>query len=98
MLIHFNPLPTNDAFWRRQILAACYQSVQSILKIGSALAERVCGTGGGGWVHCSAWQPMVAVAVACRKALVNAGWAICLLSPNLLSVCMFPHRFYVQHC
>ena len=30
-----NPLPTNDAIWPRQILA------QSVLKIGSALAERV---------------------------------------------------------
>ena len=36
-----NPLPTNDAIWRHQILAACYQLVQSVLKIGSALAERV---------------------------------------------------------
>ena len=33
-----NPLTTDDAFWRRQFLVACYQSV---LKIGSALAERV---------------------------------------------------------
>ena len=37
----FNPLPTDDTFWHRQILVACYQLVQSILKIGSALAERV---------------------------------------------------------
>ena len=37
----FNPLTTDDAFWRRQILATCYQLAQSILKIGSALAERV---------------------------------------------------------
>ena len=36
-----NPLPTDDAFWCRQILPACYQLVQSVLKIGSALAERV---------------------------------------------------------
>ena len=35
-----NPLTTNDAIWR-QILAACYQLAQSVLKIGSALAERV---------------------------------------------------------
>ena len=35
------PLTTNDTFWCRQILATCYQLVQSILKIGSALAERV---------------------------------------------------------
>ena len=31
--ILINPLPTNDAFWRRQILAACYQLAQSVLKI-----------------------------------------------------------------
>ena len=36
-----NPLTADDAFWRRQILAACYQLAQSVLKIGSALAERV---------------------------------------------------------
>ena len=36
-----NPLPTDDAFWRHQILAACYQLAQSVLKIGFALAERV---------------------------------------------------------
>ena len=28
-------------FWHRQTLATCYQLVQSILKIGSSLAERV---------------------------------------------------------
>ena len=43
-------------------------------------ASRKGGIGGGGWVHRSAWQHMVAVAAACRKALVNDGWAICLLS------------------
>ena len=37
----FNPLPTDDAFWRSQILSACFQLTQSVLKIGSALAERV---------------------------------------------------------
>ena len=36
-----NPLPTNNAILRRQILAACCQLAQSVLKIGSALAERV---------------------------------------------------------
>ena len=36
-----NPLTTDDAFWRHLTLAACYQLAQSILKIGSALAERV---------------------------------------------------------
>ena len=36
-----NPLTTDDAFWYRQILAICYQLAQSVLKIGSVLAERV---------------------------------------------------------
>ena len=38
---YFNPLTTDDAFWRHQILAACYHLAQSILKIGPVLAERV---------------------------------------------------------
>ena len=38
---HVNPLPTDDAFWRCQILDVCYQLVQSVFKIGSVLAERV---------------------------------------------------------
>ena len=37
----YNPLTTDDAFWRRQFLAACYKLAQSVLKIGSAVAERV---------------------------------------------------------
>ena len=40
-LRQLNPSPTDDAFWRRQILAAYYQLAQSVLKIGSALAESV---------------------------------------------------------
>ena len=36
-----NPLTTDDAVWCHQILAACYQLAQSVLKIGSVLAERV---------------------------------------------------------
>ena len=35
-----NPLTTDDASWR-QILVTCYKLVQSVLKIGSVLAERV---------------------------------------------------------
>ena len=46
-----NPLTTDDAFWRRQFLATCYQLAQYVLKIGSC-ASRKGGTGGGGWVHC----------------------------------------------
>ena len=34
-------LTTHDAFWHRLTSAACYQLVQSVLKIGSVLAERV---------------------------------------------------------
>ena len=36
-----NPLTTNDDYRRHQNSAACYQLAQSVLKIGSALAERV---------------------------------------------------------
>ena len=36
-----NPLSTNDDYSRHRNLAACYQLAQSVLKIGSALAERV---------------------------------------------------------
>ena len=75
-----NPLPTNDAIWRRQILAACYQLAQSVLKIGSALAERVGQGEVGGCTALadSAWRRLQLPVE--RKALVNAGWAICLLS------------------
>ena len=38
------------------------------------------GTGGRGWVHPSGLQRMVAIGAACRPALVNARWSICLLS------------------
>ena len=41
LILNVNPLPTDDAFWRCQIFAACYKLAQSVLKIGSALAERV---------------------------------------------------------
>ena len=37
----FNPLTTNDECTSHPILAACYQLVQSILEIGSVLAEGV---------------------------------------------------------
>ena len=36
-----NPLTTDDAFWHRLTLAACYRLAQSVLKVGSALAKRV---------------------------------------------------------
>ena len=36
-----NPLTTNGDYSRHRNSDACYQLVQSVLKIGSALAERV---------------------------------------------------------
>ena len=36
-----NILTTNDDYSHHRNLAACYQLVQSVLKIGSALAEKV---------------------------------------------------------
>ena len=55
-----NPLTTDDAFWHHQFLAACYQLAQSVLKIGSALAERVGQGEVGGCTALadSAWRPL----------------------------------------
>ena len=64
-----NPLTSHDAFWHCQILAACYQLVQSVLKIGSALAERMGQGEVGGCTALADMQCMAAVAAACRKAL-----------------------------
>ena len=36
----FNPLTTDDECTRPETLAACYQLVQSVLKIGFALAKK----------------------------------------------------------
>ena len=36
-----NPLTTNEEYSRHGNSAACYQLAQSVLRIGSALAERV---------------------------------------------------------
>ena len=38
IILQLYPLTTDDAFWRHQILAACYQLVQSVLKIGGFTA------------------------------------------------------------
>ena len=75
--LSFNPLATNDDYSCHQNSATCYQLAQSVLKIGSLLAENG-GTKGGGWV--SPGGCMVAVVAGCRKALVNARWPIILLS------------------
>ena len=76
-----NPLTTNNAFLRHQILAAWCQLVQSVLKIhvGSALAERV-GRGEVGRCHPegdSAWQLLQ---LAIEKPWSMAGLPVLLLS------------------
>ena len=70
-IVSFPSLPstTNDAFWRHQFLAACYQLAQSILKIGSVLVERM-GQGEVGGRTLLADSGMAAVVAAC---VVNAG-------------------------
>ena len=43
VIVYFNPfnsLTTGDAIWHRLTLAARYQLVQSVLKIGFALAKK----------------------------------------------------------
>ena len=47
-LVRFNPLTTNDNCSHHPNLAACYQLALSVLKTGSAQAEKV-GWGGGGF-------------------------------------------------
>ena len=79
-----NPLTTNEDYSRRRNSVACYQLVQSVLKIGSAVAERV-GQGevGGCTTFAdSAWWllQLVAVAAGYRNGLVSAIWPIPLLS------------------
>ena len=48
----FNPLTMNNDYSCHQNLAVCYQLVQSVLKIGSVLSERV---GQGEWVSALLW-------------------------------------------
>ena len=66
----FNPLTTNDVFWHHQILAACYQLVQSVLKMVCTRVGQV-EVGGSTALADSAWWQL---------QLVNDGWVICLLS------------------
>ena len=77
---NFNLLTTDDAFWHRQTLAACYQLAQSVLKLGSVLAERVGQGEVGGCTPLgdSAWQ-LLQLAVE-RPWSMPCWWANCLLS------------------
>ena len=55
-----NSLTTDDAFWCHQFLATCYQLAQSVLKIVSAVAERVGQgeVGGCTTLADTAWRPL----------------------------------------
>ena len=66
----FNPLITDDAFWRLT-LAVCYQLVQSVFFF--FCASKKGGIGGGGEFQ---RRPRVAALAGCRTALVATGWMI----------------------
>ena len=73
----FNPLTTNDDY-SHQNSAACFQLAQSVLKIGSALAEREKWWDRGRWVADSAWR-LLQLAIE-RKGLVSTGCPVLVLS------------------
>ena len=52
-----------------------YQLAQSVLKIGSVLADRV-GQGEVGGCTTLGWQYMTAIAAGYRKGLVSTGWPV----------------------
>ena len=66
-----NPLTTNDEYSRHRNSAACYQLAQSVLKIGSALAERVGQgeVGGATAVADHAWRLLQLAIEKARSAL-----------------------------
>ena len=74
-----NPLTANDNYSHHRNPAACYQLAQSILKIGSALTERV-GQGEVGGCTALADSAWLAVAAVYRKDLVSPGCLTLLLS------------------
>ena len=60
---YLNALTTDDAFWCRLTLAACFQLAQSVMKIG--------GIGGGRWAYSRHAVHMAAALSGCRTALVS---------------------------
>ena len=66
-----SPLSTNDDYSRHRKTAACYQLVQSVLKIGSVLAERVGQGEVGGYTVLadSAWRLLQLTIEWARSAL-----------------------------
>ena len=67
----FNPLTTNDDYSRHRNSATCYQLAQSVLKIGSAPAERVGQgeVGGATAVADHAWRLLQLAIEKARSAL-----------------------------
>ena len=74
-----NPLTTNDDYSRHRNSAACYQLAQSVLKMGSALAERVGQGEVGGAIAVAdrAWRLLQLAIEKARSAL--DGPLFCLL-------------------
>ena len=92
MIVQFcsliNHLTIEDAFWHRQILAACYQLAQSILNIGSALAERV--VGGSTALPDSAWRRLQLPAE--RPWSMTGGPFVCFVAPTGVETLLSPCR------
>ena len=84
-----NPLTTDDTFWRRQILAACYQLAQFVLKVGSALAERVGEgeVGGSTALPDSAWWRLQLPAE--KPWSMTSGPFVCFLAQTVVENALF---------
>ena len=81
-----NPLTTNDEYSRHRNSAACYQLAQSVLKIGSALAERVGQgevgqgeVGGATAVADHAWR-LLQLAIEKATAVADHAWRLLQLA------------------
>ena len=72
-LTSMNPLTTDDAIWHHLTLAACYQLVQSVLKIGFCASKKG-GIGVGGRVLAQGAMHMATALAGYRKALVGRHW------------------------
>ena len=87
-----NPLTTNHDYSRHRNLAACYQLAHSVLKIGSALAERVGQGEVGGCTALadSAWR-MLQLAIE-RAWSALEGPFFCFLVQTSIENCLFTCR------
>ena len=87
-----SPLSTNDEYSRHRKTAACYQLAQSVLKIGSVLAERVGQGEVGGYnaLDDSAWWLLQLAIEWARSAL--GGPLFCFLVQTSVEVVPSPCR------